>query len=458
VDDDERFATSVTRALRRRGHHAQAAHSADLALDRIQGDGFDIVLLDLHMPNRDGFEVLRELRRYPGGPVVFVLTGDDSLESAVKAMRLGALDFLTKPIALEDLVSSLDRAMATATVRSRMRRRALVEDDGPVAVSESMRQILRLADRVAGSPTASAMILGESGVGKEVVASYIHRRSDRADRPFVRVNVAALPSSMIEAELFGSTKGAFTGSQSDRTGLIASAEGGTLLLDELCELDINLQPKLLRVLETLSFFPVGSDKARTVDVRFLAATNVEPQVAIDQGKLRRDLFYRLGTLLLRIPPLRHRREDILPMAERFLQEGCSVVGRESVPTLTAATKSAMLEHPWPGNARQLRNAMHRATMLLDASEDTITLEHLGLEHRSRPAIPTPAPEEPQGEAADAEIDDLSVVKARAVEAAERRQIERALRVAGGSPTEAAKLLNVSRTTLWSKIKRYGLDS
>jgi transcriptional regulator with PAS, ATPase and Fis domain len=300
---------------------------------------------------------------------------------------------------------------------------------------------MSIAARVAATPASSAMLVGESGVGKEVIATRIHEMSARKTGPFVRVNLAAIPESMIEAELFGSVRGAFTDSKRDRAGHFASAEGGTILLDEICEFKIELQPKLLRALEERRFFPVGSDRERRMNVRVLAATNKDPMQQIAKGLLREDLYYRLATVVLRIPPLRERVDDILPIAEHF-RAMFTAEFRTKRASFSSDARAALLAHAWPGNVRELRNAVERAVMLADSGD--IQPVDLGLTPPPRSAaLAAPAPQ--------AGADD-----ALRLDEVERRHIVRVLESAQGSRTKAAELLGISRSTLWEKGKRYGL--
>ncbi|MGH7434262.1 MAG: sigma-54 interaction domain-containing protein, partial [Polyangiaceae bacterium] len=297
---------------------------------------------------------------------------------------------------------------------------------------------LALAARVASTPASSALLIGESGVGKEVIASYIHHMSERRNGPFVRVNLAAIPENMVEAELFGSLRGAFTDSKRDRAGHFASADGGTLLLDEVCEFKTELQPKLLRALEERSFFPVGSDRERRMNVRVLAATNRNPTEMIGRGLLREDLYYRLSTIVVRIPPLRERRDDILPLANHFLERFRGELGRPKA-TFSASALAALPEYDWPGNVRELRNVVERAMIICDTGE--IGRSELGLPQQTK---------KPEGAPTNG-------AETLTLEEVERRHVVQVLERAGGSKTRAATLLGVSRSTLWEKLKRYGID-
>jgi transcriptional regulator with PAS, ATPase and Fis domain len=315
-----------------------------------------------------------------------------------------------------------------------------------IAASRGMQTALSLAERVARSPQSSALIVGETGVGKEVVAARIHEASERRDARFVRVNMAALPAAMIEAELFGSVEGAYTDSRRDRAGILATADGGTVLLDEITEFSPELQPKLLRVLEERSFFPVGSDVPRRVDIRFIAATNRDPEEAIRDGKLRRDIYYRLAAVTIHVPPLRKRDEDLVPLAELFLRQIAEEMDRGDV-TLSSDAVMALYSNEWPGNVRELRNVIERAVIVSDG--DVINADHLtgaSAPERFNSTLPPP------------DMGNLSLEDARqqALERVELRQIRLAMAATGGNRTEAANLLGISRTTLWDKLKTYGL--
>lgn len=316
-----------------------------------------------------------------------------------------------------------------------------------IARSDTMRRAILVAEAVARSPRTSTLILGESGAGKEVIAGYIHARSGRANAPFVRVNIAALPPTMMEAELFGSTRGSFTGSMRDRDGLVASADRGTILFDELGELDIALQPKLLRLVEEHAFYPVGADRMRQVDVRFLAATNRDPLRSIEEGRLRRDLYYRLAAVIVHMPPLRERREDILPLSEALMLRIATDLGR-APPQLDETATRLLLDYHWPGNVRELRNVLERA--LLMSTDGVLSADAFLLDVSESSGPPTNSRRR---------LDDTSVRQLREVSAdaraqAEADEIRSALKATGGSATRTAQLLGISRTTLWTKLRKY----
>lgn len=493
VDDEVAIGEMIRAALEPLGYIVENVHEGALAKRRLSDEYYDGLLVDLRMPDVDGWEVLDHLKTLPDHPITLVMSAHADVASATEAMRKGAVDFIEKPFRVADLVSRLERALEGARSSQRIALK------GPIAVSERLQKVFDLAERVAKAPSSSALIVGESGVGKEIVATHIHESSSRKNAPFMRVNLSAIPESMVEAELFGSAKGAFTDSKKDRPGLLASADGGTLLLDEITEFKIDLQPKLLRVLEERRYFPLGRDKERKIDLRILAATNRNPLEAIADGHLRQDLFYRLATVIIEIPPLRRRPEDILPLAEHFLSWFAAEFGR-AVPRLTADARAAMQAHRWPGNVRELRNVIERAVIMADSTE--IGTAQLMLAPPPLPDIrieeaPSP-PEErvasvpvasvPRAEVPVAEVPlaatvetppaaerpafvsrpstiafrpsrlplKLEAAKQQTLEAIEKRQIERAMELAGGNRTTAANMLGISRTTLWEKLKLYGL--
>ncbi|MCU0654007.1 MAG: sigma-54 dependent transcriptional regulator [Polyangiaceae bacterium] len=436
VSDDLLLGSTLVRGLRRSGQDAESCDPGE-ARGRYQSQWFDVVLLDV----KDlalALVFLGELRVMAEAPAVLVVVSQVGPHGIVELMRKGAHDVLVRPLDLSEVQARVERIVETGTMKRRLA--ALTrEKKAPSLVAESpaMKEVLRLVERVARTPRSSVLLLGESGVGKEKVAEAIHLQSQRRAQPFVQVNMAALPDTMVEAELFGHARGAFTGAAKPRAGLLASAEGGTLLMDELAELRIELQPKLLRVLEERRYFPVGSDQERRIDVRLLAATNRNPEEAIQKGWLREDLYYRLSTVTIEIPPLRERTEDILPLARRFLESYALEFGRGQLQ-LSEEACERLLEHRWRGNVRELRNVMERVAML--AEEGEIQAEELGLsrsEQKSRPQL-------------------REVRLQEAMDETERARLALALQEASGDVVRAARLLGISRSTLYSKRKRFGL--
>ena len=440
MDDDELVRSMLSSLLETRGYRFKCVGDVASAMRALAAEHFDAVLLDMYLPDGEGPAVLARALEMDPAPAVLMMTARAEIRAAVEAIRQGASDFLEKPLDLDDLATRLDRAQENARLRRKL---AVYEADRdsatPLVKSKALEEAFAIAARVAATPASSALILGESGVGKEVLASRIHDLSDRRNGAFVRVNLAAIPESMIEAELFGSVRGAFTDSKRDRAGHFASAEGGTILLDEICEFKPELQPKLLRALEERRFFPVGSDRERRMNVRVLAATNRDPQAAIANGALRADLYYRLSTVVVRVPPLRDRRDDVVPLAEHFCARFRAEFRRPRI-TLTEAARDALLAYHWPGNVRELKNVIERATML--AESDAIAPEDLGLPLDSSTLR---AVTQGGGEVDAVRLEDV-----------EKLHIARVLGIAGGSRTRAATMLGISRSTLWEKGKRYGL--
>ena len=440
VDDDELVRSMLASLLEARGHRFICTADVASAMSALAADHFDAVLLDMYLPDGEGLAVLDRALQMDPAPAVLMMTARAEIRAAVEAIRRGASDFLEKPLDLDDLSTRLARAQENVRLRRKLAAYEAQDRGSSSAIvrSKALEEAFAIAARVAATPSSSALILGESGVGKEVIAARIHDQSERRNGPLVRVNLAAIPESMVEAELFGSVRGAFTDSKRDRAGHFASAEGGTILLDEICEFKVELQPKLLRALEERRFFPVGSDRERRMNVRVLAATNRDPQVCIANGTLRADLYYRLATVVLRVPPLRERIDDILPLADHFCASFRLEFGRPHI-ALTDAARQGLLAYHWPGNVRELRNVIERATML--AESNAIGPDDLGL-----PMDTATLRSAANGVPAD-------TVR---LEDAERLHIARVLEAAGGSRTQAAKLLDISRSTLWEKGKRYGL--
>jgi len=440
VDDDELVLSTLASLLESRGHRFTCVQDIASATKALAAESYDAVLLDMYLPDGEGLAVLDRALEIEPAPAVIMMTARAEVRFAVDAIRRGAADFLEKPLDLDDLATRLDRALENAALRRKL---AVLEakdrqESSAVVRSSALNEVFAIASRLAATPSSSALILGESGVGKEVLAAHIHELSDRKHAPFVRVNLAAIPESMIEAELFGSVRGAFTDSKKDRAGHFASAEGGTILLDEIAEFKVELQPKLLRALEERRFYPVGSDRERRMNVRVLAATNRDPQDAIAKGQLRADLYYRLATVVLRVPPLRERHDDIVPLAEHFCARFRAEFRRPRAK-LTDAAREAILAYSWPGNVRELRNVIERATML--AASDAIGPDDLGL-----PIDPATARAALEG----------APEEAMTLEDVERRHIARVIELAKGSRTRAATMLGISRSTLWEKGKKFGL--
>jgi len=434
ADDERNLRELVVRELARRGHDVEGVADGEAALARLAEGGFDVVVLDMKMPRREGIEVLRELSGLPEPPQVIVMTGFQEVSTAVEAMKLGAYDYLTKPAKIEELDVLVRKAAEKGQLlRDNVALRAHAPGAQPFAGiltrSARMQEVLRMIERVA--PTdSSVLVLGESGTGKELVARAIHERSTRAGRPFVPIHCGALPREVLESELFGHEKGAFTGAVNAKPGLIELADGGTLLLDEIGEMEPDSQVKLLRVLETGAFFRVGGTRARRVDVRIVAATNRDLAEAMRAGEFRQDLYYRINTITLSLPPLRDRRDDVAPLAQHFLETSTAYGAKR----LSAAALACLEAYPWPGNVRELQHAIERAVIL--AKGDEIQPQDLPPEVACGAPPPAAAP------------------AAGSLEAMERQHIVTILRQVGGHRGKAAALLAIDPKTLYRKILGY----
>jgi DNA-binding NtrC family response regulator len=435
VDDDAALREGMAEALTDLGHAPVEAADGAAALTILARGGVDMALLDLRMPGMDGMEVLRRIRARPDPPPVAVLTAVPTAANTIEAMRLGAADHLAKPVGRADLAALVTRMLPVAAPPAAARA-APDAEDGLIGSSAPIREVQKAIGLLADSD-ATVLIAGETGTGKEVVARSLHRHGRRAARPFVAVNCAAIPADLLESELFGHVRGAFTGAVADRAGSFREAQGGTLFLDEIGDMSLPLQAKLLRVLQERVVTPVGG-RPVPVDVRILAATHQDLTRAVRDGRFREDLFYRLGVVPLPIPPLRERLADILPLAEHFLARAAP-----APPHLSAEAASVLLAYSWPGNVRELRNAMERVAALVRHPVLTRTdLDFLQPGERRTETSQPPAPDT-----------DLPGAVARL----ETDMIRRALEATGGNRAQAAERLGIRRQLLYDKIARYGLD-
>jgi DNA-binding NtrC family response regulator len=436
VDDQEELRSLLADSFVARGFDVlQAADGAGLK-ELFTGTQPDVALLDLKLPDADGLDLLSTMKRQWAETEVIVLSGYGTLDSAVEATKRGAFHFQTKPHN-EGLFSLVERAIE--------RRQQLQEnsklidalkrmsgDSSPIFQCAQMKSVMKTVERIAPSDV-SVLITGESGTGKEVIADLIHTLSPRNKGPFIKINCAALPRELIESELFGSVKGAFTGAQGDREGLFRQAEGGTLLLDELSEMPIDTQSKLLRVLQEKEVRPVGGRTSYKTDCRILAATNRRVEDAIKEGKLREDLYYRISAISVCLPPLRDRREDILPLARAFLKRFASQADRPMVD-FTPAAADRIRACDWPGNVRQLQNEVQRAVLMSEGKN--IDVQDLSI--------------------TDAKANELDDQNLTLMEAMERNKIVEVLRDTNGNKLETARRLGIGRQTLYNKIKAYAI--
>ena len=445
VDDDAGMTALVVAAMPRWNLEVDPCASAAEALERVARREYAAVVTDLKMRGLDGIGLCARLVENRPDIPVLVVTAFGSLETAVAAMRAGAYDFLTKPLEMAELAFALQRAIEHRAVRDEVHRLRLeVGASRPGAIfgrSPVMLQLFRMLDRLEDSE-ATVLIQGETGTGKELVARELHRRSRRARGPFVALSCAAVPAALLEAELFGHARGAFTGAVSSRVGLLRRAEKGTLFLDEVGELPLDLQGKLLRTLQERRVRPVGAEEEVPIDVRLLSATNRDLAAAVRAGEFREDLFFRLNVVRIDVPPLRARDNDVLLLAQHFLERYATEAGRE-VRGLTAETARRLLEHDWPGNVRELQNCLERAVALTE--HDRVVVEDLPSELRTRPS--SAPPRRPEDEGALLPLAEV-----------ERRHVLRVLEAVEGRRQEAARILGLDRKTLYLKLKRYQVQS
>ena len=445
VEDEENERTGLAELVSSWGYSAETARDGQEGHEKVLALSPSIVITDLKMPRLGGIELLEKIAGDSQTVAVIVVTAQGTIDSAVQAMRMGAYDYITKPIDTSRLRTILQNASALLGTRVELEvTRRKLRDAGSlgslVGPSKKMQEIFRLIEMVAPS-TASVLITGASGTGKELVARTIHELSPRRPRPFVAINCAAIPETLIESEIFGHEKGAFTGALERRTGCFELAEGGTLLLDEIGEMPIATQAKLLRVLEDRKLRRLGSKVETTVDVRVLAATNKVPEDAVARGELRNDLYYRLNVFNIHMPPLRDHREDISDLVHTLLAEMSAKHSRR-VATVSEAVLNAFRNHTWPGNVRELRNTLERAVIVCEAA--VVETKHLppGFGH---------APVRPSVEDADS----IRVGVGTTVGEAERLLIIKTLESTNNNKTRAADILGISLKTLHNKLKEYG---
>ena len=445
VDDERGVRTLSTDVLRRAGYEVEEADSGAAALGRFAKGEFDVVLTDIKMPKMEGIELCKRLRHERPDQIVILVTGYPSIDSAVRGMKEGARDYVTKPFTPDEMRLVISRALKERDLQEeneRLRRdlRSRHGLDAIIGVSPIMRRLFDTARKVARSET-TVLVQGESGTGKELFARAIHVHSERATRSFTCVNCGSLVGPLLESELFGHVKGAFTGAHANKMGLVTVADRGTLFLDEVGEMALELQPKLLRVLQEGEVKPVGSLDTRKVNVRVVAATNRDLGDDVAQGRFREDLYYRLNVVCLKVPPLRDRPEDVPLLVDHFLR-AYAAKARRKIDGLTDAALSHLQAQPWPGNVRELQNVVERAVILSSGSViDLVDVADTpdGLEPPATPPTLAPSPYPFDGMSLD-EV--------------ERRHIEHVLNAVAGQKTRASEVLGINRTTLWKKLRLY----
>jgi len=448
VDDEPGIRELLSIMLSSEGYDVSTARDYNTALTKFQQNDFDIIIADIMMPGKSGIDLMKAIREKDPDIPIIIITAYASINSAIEALRLDAFDYITKPFSVDQMKFIIKRALDVRKlkVENRLLKQKLTKTeaiDGFIGTSKSAQKIRELVKKIAQTES-TVLITGESGTGKEIIARAIHELSPRSGGPFVSINCAAVPETLLESELFGYKKGAFTGATKDKIGLFAAADGGTFFLDEVAEMPLPIQAKLLRILETYEFVPLGSTTPVKVDIRLVAATNKNLKELVDQNRFRADLYYRLNVIHIHIPPLRERREDILPIAYSIL-ERVALKRNEPIKKLSDEAKELILNAPWEGNVRELENVLERAAILCD--DEVITPEHLPeyiVEEVS-------AQGQKPFEAIFENVDDI-----KSLEEMEKAYIFYTLARTNWNKALAAEKLGIDLSTLYRKIDRYGI--
>ena len=453
IDDERPVLMTLEALLKRHGYQVDTAPTATQGLKALRSKPPTLVLLDLRLPDADGLEMLERIKTELPEVQVIILTAHDSLHNAIESIKRGAYHFISKPYAPEELLSLVEKALETQfLLREAVELRQKTEQlekrleiaearPAPIFKSKPMQEIEELIDAMAPSD-ANVLILGESGVGKEVIANTIHARSRRAGQPVVKLNCAAFPQTMIEGELFGYVKGAFTGAMHDFPGMIAAANGGTLFLDEISDMPADLQTRFLRVLQEREYRPLGSTQTMKADFRAIASTNRQIAQALAENRMRSDLYYRLNTFQIEVPPLRKRKEDIPPLIAQFVKQFSQQLGKPE-PDISPDAFQKLLDYAWPGNVRELQNAIEYAVVL--ARHGLIDVKELPAEIQLPAALQ------------QAELGALPRSGVQTLDDVERTAILQALAECRGNKKKAAELLGIQRPTLYNKMKRYAIE-
>lgn len=453
IDDERPVLMTLEALLKRHGYHVDTAPTASQGLKLIRSKPPTLILLDLQLPDADGLETLDRIKTEVPQIQVIILTAHDSLHNAIESIKRGAYHFISKPYAAEELLSLVEKALEKQFLlqeaeelrekTEQLERRLEMAEARPSLIfkSKPMQEIDELINAMAPSD-ANALIVGESGVGKEVIANAIHARSRRAEKPMVKLNCAAFPQTMIEGELFGYVKGAFTGAMRDFPGMIAAADSGTLFLDEISDMPAELQTRFLRVLQEREYRPLGSTQTMKADFRAIASTNRPIPQALAENRLRSDLYYRLNTFQIEVPPLRKRKQDIPPLIAAFVRQFAQQLGKPE-PDISPEAFQKLLDYSWPGNVRELQNAIEYAVVL--ARQGVIGVKELPTEIQLPPALQ------------QTEIAGLPRSGVQSLDDVERTAIIQALAQCHGNKKKAAELLGIQRPTLYNKMKRYAIE-
>ncbi len=466
VDDEKDICEPLAINLRKAGHRVETAFSGEEALESLQKQIFDLMLLDVRLPNKNGMEVLAEAHEIDPDLLVVMITAHGTIQSAVEAMKAGAYDYLMKPFELEEVRMVVGKALETQKLKREVSQFRRMKDKYPdneiFSQHPKMLEVKRLIKLIAETPRTSVLIQGESGTGKELVANAIHNWSARKDKPQIKINCSAIPEHLLESELFGHEKGAFTDAKALKKGMFELANGGTLFLDEISSMKLSLQPKLLRVLETQQLRRIGGTTDLAIDVRIIAATNQDLRDCVAKNEFREDLYWRLKVMEIVLPPLREREGDIIPLAKLFIDRNNKEFNKQ-ITGFSPEAELVLNNYHWPGNIRELKNVVERAVILCNGN--TIQTEHLPMELRTgsvKPVIDTRQTENisPQVIATptpSASESSQSSDGPFSLQEMERRHILHVLHQFNGNKSKAARILNISRSTLREKLKQYGID-
>ncbi len=447
VDDEYLIRWTLQQNLEKEGYEVILAETGEEALEKVKEEAPDLALLDIKLPGMDGYEVLEKALKIDEGIIPIMITAFDEVDKVVKAMRLGAFDYITKPFDFSKVHLSIQKALETSQLKRevkhlRKEKKSWFGIDHIIAVSDEMGRVLQISEKIAQSEAVTVLIQGESGTGKEVIAHLIHERSKRQKMPFITVNCANFPEQMLENELCGHEKGAFTDAKEVKKGLLEVADKGTLFLDEIGDMNLNLQGKILRLVEQKTFRRIGGLKDIQVDVRIITATNKDLLKLKEEDKFREDLFYRINVASIRLPPLRERSSDIFPLTKFFMQK-YNEEFHKNVQIISKGVEDFLRNYNWPGNVRELKNVIERAMILVE--KDTLLMEHLPIEILGQASK--------QGGA----IEGIRIPpEGISMEKVEEALVRQALKMTNGNQSKAAKLLDISRDALRYRMQKFGL--
>jgi DNA-binding NtrC family response regulator len=447
VDDDGVMQETLSGVLKKRGYEIFSVGSGNEALSMIKKNVIDLILLDMRLPDIDGLDVLKKIKEFDTEILVIMMTAFSDVQTAVSAMKSGAYDYINKPFELEELKLLIEKGLETKSLINEVRRlhrqqKENYQNSHIYGVSPQIHYVKELIGMISKTHKTSVLIQGESGTGKELAANAVHYNSHRNDKPLMKINCSAIPDSLLESELFGYEKGAFTDAKNTKKGLFELADGGTVFLDEIGDMNPFLQSKILRVLESQTFMRVGGEREIKVDIRIVAATNKDLETMVREGFFRKDLYYRLKVMVVEMPPLRDRLEDILLLSNLFIEENNKEY-KKSIKGFSEEGKKRMVQYSWPGNVRELKNVIERAMILTD--QDIISPKHLPFELK-------------QAEKAlgDAEHEISEISPDMSLENMEKMHLSKVLKRLEWNKSKASKLLGISRATLRAKVKKYNI--